>query len=98
MRQTWRSNAISKFLEQRVGRTLKLDTLEVEVGDEFESGSVKGGRYVTQDLFLSYQHQLDEQGRNSVGVEYNLSPRVKLKGTSDDDGQTSLDLLWHIDY
>ena len=91
-------NAISKFLEQRVGRTLKLDTLEVEVGDEFESGSVKGGRYVTQDLFLSYQHQLDEQGRNSVGVEYNLSPRVKLKGTSDDDGQTSLDLLWHIDY
>ena len=91
-------NAISKFLEQRVGRPLKLDTLEVEVGDEFESGSVKGGRYVTQDLFLSYQHQLDEQGRNSVGVEYNLSPRVKLKGTSDDDGQTSLDLLWHIDY
>jgi autotransporter translocation and assembly factor TamB len=31
-------------------------------------------------------------------VEYSLSPHVKLKGTSNDEGQTSLDLLWRIDY
>ena len=91
-------NVISKFLEKRVGSTLGLDTLEVDVEDEFGSGSVRGGRYVTQDLFISYQHQLGEQDRNTVGVEYSLSPHVKLKGTSNDEGQTSLDLLWRIDY
>ncbi len=91
-------NVISKFLEKRVGSTLGLDTLEVDVEDEFGSGSVRGGRYVTQDLFISYQHQLGEEGRNTVGVEYSLSPHVKLKGTSNDEGQTSLDLLWRIDY
>lgn len=91
-------NVISTFLEKRLGNTLGLDTLEVDVEDEFGSGSVRGGRYVTQDLFISYQHQLGEEGRNTVGVEYSLSPRVKLKGTSNDDGQSSLDLLWRIDY
>ena len=91
-------NVISKFLERRVGSTLGLDTLEIDVEDEFGSGSVRGGRYVTQDLFISYQHQLGEEGRNTVGVEYSLSPHVKLKGTSNDEGQTSLDLLWRIDY
>ena len=91
-------NVISQFLEKRVGSTLGLDTLEVDVEDEFGSGSVRGGRYVTQDLFISYQHELGEQGRNTVGVEYSLSPHVKLKGTSNDEGQTSLDLLWRIDY
>ena len=89
---------ISQFLEKRVGNTLGLDTLEVDVEDEFGSGSVRGGRYVTQDLFISYQHELGEQGRNTVGVEYSLSPQVKLKGTSNDEGHTSLDLLWRIDY
>ena len=68
------------------------------MGDEFGSGSVTGGRYVTQDLFISYEHQLGQQGGNTVGVEYSLSPHVKLKGTSNDGGQTSLDLLWRIDY
>lgn len=91
-------DVISGLVEKQVVQIFGLDTFDVEVGDEFESGSVRGGRYVTQDLFLSYQHQLDEQGRNTVGVEYSLSPRVKLKGSSDDEGETSLDILWRIDY
>ena len=91
-------NIISGILEKRLGDTLGLDSLEVEVGDELGSGSVRGGRYVTQDLFLSYERQLGEQGGNTVEVEYSLGPRVKLKGASDDKGQSSLDLFWHIEY
>ena len=91
-------NIISGILEQRLGDTLGLDTLEVEVGDELGTGSVRGGRYVTQDLFLSYERHLGEQGGNTVEVEYSLGPRVKLKGASDNKGQSSLDLFWHIEY
>ena len=91
-------NIISGILEKRLGDTLGLDTLEVEVGDELGTGSVRGGRYITQDLFLSYERHLGEQGGNSVEVEYSLGPRVKLKGASDDQGQSSLDLFWHIEY
>ena len=91
-------NIISSILEKRFGDTLGLDTLEFEVGDELGTGSVRGGRYVTQDLFLSYERQIGEQGGNTVEVEYSLGPRVKLKGASDDKGQSSLDLFWHIEY
>ena len=68
------------------------------MGDELGTGSVRGGRYVTQDLFLSYERQLGEQSGNTVEVEYSLGPRVKLKGTSDDRGQSSVDLFWRIEY
>ena len=91
-------NIISGILEKRLGGTLGLDTLEVEVDDELGTGSVRGGRYVTQDLFLSYERHLGERGGNTVEVEYSLGPRVKLKGASDDKGQSSLDLFWHIEY
>ena len=91
-------NILSGILEKRVGNTLGLDTLEVDVGDELGTGSVRGGRYVTQDLFLSYERQLGEQSGNTVEVEYSLGPRVKLKGASDDRGQSSVDLFWRIEY
>ena len=91
-------NIISGILEKQLGDALGLDTLEVEVGDELGTGSVRGGRYVTQDLFLSYERRLGEQGGNTVEVEYSLGPRVKLKGSSDDKGQSSLDLFWRIEY
>ena len=91
-------NILSGILEKRVGNTLGLDTLEVDVGDELGTGSVRGGRYVTQDLFLSYESHLGEQSGNTVEVEYSLGPRVKLKGASDDQGQSSLDLFWRIEY
>ena len=91
-------NVISGILEKRLGDTLGLDTLEVEVGDELGTGSVRGGRYVTQDLFLSYERQLGEQSGNTVEVEYSLGPRVKLKGASDHKGQSSLDIFWRIEY
>ena len=91
-------NIISGILQKRLGDTFGLDTLEVEVGDELGTGSVRGGRYVTQDLFLSYERQLGEQSGNTVEVEYSLGPRVKLKGASDDKGQSSVDILWHIEY
>ena len=91
-------NIISGILEKQLGDALGLDTLEVEVGDELGTGSVRGGRYVTQDLFLSYESRLGEQGGNTVEVEYSLGPRVKLKGSSDDKGQSSLDLFWRIEY
>ena len=91
-------NIISGILEKRLGDTFGLDTLEVEVGDELGTGSVRGGRYVTQDLFLSYERQLGEQNGNTVEVEYSLGPRVKLKGASNDKGQSSVDIFWRIEY
>jgi autotransporter translocation and assembly factor TamB len=85
-------------LEKTVGKGLGLDVIEVNAGDGLTPGSVSVGRYVTQDIFLSYERRFVEAGGNKVGVEYNLKRNLKLKGSSSDFGETSLDLLWQIDY
>jgi autotransporter translocation and assembly factor TamB len=53
---------------------------------------------VTQDIFLSYERELGGDNANTVGVEYSLNRRLKLKGTGSDLGETALDLLWRLDY
>jgi translocation and assembly module TamB len=90
---------IMSQLEGVVGEALGLDTIELT------TESAKVGRYVTQDLFLSYERGLgwkDSSGNtasgNTVGAEYSLSRRMKLKGTSSDTGETALDLFWRLDF
>ena len=85
-------------LEKTVGKQLGLDVIEVTPGEGLAPGSVGVGRYVTQDIFLSYERRFAEEGGNKVGVEYSLKRNLKLKGSSSDFGETSIDLLWQIDY
>jgi translocation and assembly module TamB len=86
-------------LEQVLGQPLGLDTVEVEAGQKLGTGKVGVGRYVTQDLFLFYEREFNEEGGgNKVGVEYSINRRLKLKGSSSDTGESALDFLWRLDY
>jgi autotransporter translocation and assembly factor TamB len=85
-------------LEKALGKPLGLDTIEVEAGKEVGTGSVSVGRYVTQDLFLSYEREFGGEHSNTIGVEYSINRRLKLKGSGSDTGESALDLLWRHDY
>jgi autotransporter translocation and assembly factor TamB len=91
-------------LEKALGKPLGLDTIDVEAGKEAGTGSVSVGRYVTQDIFLSYERDLGtksgntNKGGNTVGIEYSINRRLKLKGSGSDTGESALDLLWRHDY
>ena len=78
-----------------VGQELGLDSIEVQVGDNARVGT---GKYITQDLFLSYERLLGKESGNVVGLEYSINRRLKLKGSSNDTGETAVDLLWRWDY
>ncbi len=95
--QKFAGSMAAGWLEQNVGQALGLDTIEVEADDKLGTGRVSVGRYVTQDLFLSYGRQFTEEGGNTVEAEYSLSRHLKLKGSSD-VGATALDLLWRLEY
>lgn len=85
--------AVASELGGALGDTLGLDTVELT------TDSAKVGRYVTQDLFLSYERGLGGKNNGStVGAEYSLSRRMKLKGTSSDTGESALDLFWFLDF
>jgi translocation and assembly module TamB len=81
-----------------VGEQLGLDSIEVEIGDDPSQARVGTGKYITQDIFLSYEHQLGKEGGDTVGVEYSINRRLKLKGSSSSTGQTAVDLIWRKDY
>jgi hypothetical protein len=41
-------------------------------------GSVRVGRYVTQDLFVSYEREFaEDEAGNTVSLEYSVNHRLK---------------------
>jgi autotransporter translocation and assembly factor TamB len=93
---------IAGELEKTLGKALGLDTIEISPGERLGSGTFKVGRYVTQDLFLSLGHEGGQDsgssGGTSVGLEYSLNRRMKVRGSSSDQGETAVDFLWRLDY
>ncbi len=91
-------NVAAGELEQLLAKPLGLDTLDIQTGDKLGSGKVSVGRYITQDIFLSYERQLGDEKGNKVGVEYSINRHLKVRGSSSNTGDSALDILWRIDY
>ncbi len=89
---------IAGQLQEAIGGALGLDTLTIGAGESFGSGSVSIGQYVTQDIFMSYEFGMGKGGGNRVGVEYSITPQLKLKGSTTDNGASAVDFLWRRDY
>lgn len=84
---------LASEVEGAVGNALGLDTIELT------TDSAKVGRYVTQDLFLSYERGFGgKDSGNTVEAEYSINRRLKLKGSGSDTGETALDVFWRLDY
>jgi translocation and assembly module TamB len=93
---------IAGELEKTLGNALGLDTIEINPAEHAGTGSFKIGRYVTQDLFLSVGHDFGQDsgtsGGTSVGLEYSINRHLKVRGSSSDQGETAVDVLWRLDY
>ena len=85
-------------LQEVIGGALGLDTLAIGAGESSGGGSVSIGQYVTQDIFLSYEVGMGKGAGNRVGAEYSITPRLKLKGSTSDNGASAIDFLWRRDY
>ena len=93
---------IAGELEKTLGNALGLDTIEINPAEHAGTGSFKIGRYVTQDLFLSVGHDFGQDsgtsGGTSGGLEYSINRHLKVRGSSSDQGETAVDVLWRLDY
>ena len=91
-------NVSAGELEQFLAKPLGLDTLDIQTGEKLGNEKVSVGRYITQDIFLSYERQQGEETSNKVGVEYSINRHFKVRGSSSNTGDSALDVLWRIDY
>jgi autotransporter translocation and assembly factor TamB len=85
-------------LQEALGGVLGFDTFTIGAGESFGSGGVSIGQYVTQDLFMSYEVGMGKGGANRVGAEYSITPQLRLKGSTSDNGDSAIDFLWRCDY
>jgi autotransporter translocation and assembly factor TamB len=85
-------------LQEALGGTLGLDTFSIGTGENLGSAGVSIGEYVTQNIYLSYDVGMGKGGGNRVGIEYSITPRFKLKGSTSDNGASAIDFLWRRDY
>jgi autotransporter translocation and assembly factor TamB len=91
-------NVTTSELEQLLAKPLGLDTLDIQTGDRLGNEKVSVGRYITQDIFLSYERQHGEETSNKVGIEYSINRHLKVRGSSSNTGNSAIDVLWRIDY
>ena len=73
-------NVSAGELEQFLAKPLGLDTLDIQTGEKLGNEKVSVGRYITQDIFLSYERQQGEETSNKVGVEYSINRHLKVTG------------------
>jgi translocation and assembly module TamB len=90
---------VASRLERVFAPALGLQTVEITPGEEVGTGSVRVGRYVTEDLFLTVGREFGtEESATTIGLEYSITRHLKARASSSDQGETTLDLLWRLEY
>jgi autotransporter translocation and assembly factor TamB len=89
------SSALKDVLQESAG----VDVFEVTGGEDWKSGSVTIGKYVTNNLFLSYDRSFDFNKQSKTPVtekimlEYQLLRNLMLKATNQEIN-SGFDLIW----
>ena len=81
-------------LSSSVRDALGLDTLEVQIpGGPGGEGGVRVGRYVTRDVFVSLAQEFGQSIAEVVSVEYFITPKISVRGSTSSLGNSTLDLF-----
>ncbi len=85
-------------LSKTIGRTLNLDVIEVKGEENWQQATFVVGKYLTNDLFLSYQkefgfRQTNELQPDEITLEYELNRRIFLQLTKGSETTTGFDII-----
>ncbi len=66
---------------------LDLDRLQIQPSVVEQSVRVELGKYVVDDVFVTYSREVNESSVQEIGVEYRLNPNVVFETTLDGEGE-----------
>lgn len=93
---------LSAQLSRRLGQRFDLDMIEFKGSADLREAAIVLGKYLTENLFVSYQRQFSS-GRpaevvpEQIALEYELMRHLFLQATKGDDRSTGFDLIWKWD-
>jgi translocation and assembly module TamB len=72
-----------------------LDALTIRTGEELQDTQIGFGTYITDKLYVELlQGSVD----TNASVEYRITPRIKFKGSSSSENESSIGLFWKRNY
>jgi translocation and assembly module TamB len=86
-------------ITDRLRKQLNLDVIEFKGNGNWRAASITVGKYLTNDLFLSYEREFGmkrsrEAEPERVSLEYELSKHFSVQATKGDDKTTGFDFIW----
>jgi autotransporter translocation and assembly factor TamB len=93
------SSLASAQLSNSVGEQLNLDYIEVSAKDSWQSATFMVGKYVTNQLFVSYEREFGESRDNDIAAEtvtaeWELTRVVSFRLISGNSRERGIDLLF----
>ena len=88
----------SKMLAGAIGSKLNMDVMEIKAGGDLESAAIVIGKYLTPDLFMSYQRSFgsltdDDLEPEIVILEYQVIKLIYLQLTEGDAEEAGFDVI-----
>lgn len=71
---------------------LDLDDLQIKPSFMEKSIQIEVGKYVLDDVYITYSRKLQEFAEQKWGIEYRLNPNVVLEGNIDSSGEKRIQL------
>jgi autotransporter translocation and assembly factor TamB len=96
--QSFVSGELQQTVEQLLGPSLSPDIIDINTGQGFSESSVSVGKYITEEVFVSFEQQFGTKQGSQVKVEYDISKNFKLESTVDEEGNSGVDLIWNFQY
>jgi len=97
------SNIVSDRLARSVGDDLSLDVIEVNAQDNWQSANFVVGKYITDDLFLTYKREFGQSTDNNlypetVTLEYEIVKNIFFQMIQGDPRYSGYDLLFKLNW
>jgi translocation and assembly module TamB len=92
------SGLVSTQLTKTLGSTFDLDMVEVKAGDDWSSATFMVGKYITNNLFVTYQRGFGESEEESltpqtITLEYEVTRNLFLRLTQGDVKDSGVDVI-----
>ncbi|PWE01352.1 translocation/assembly module TamB domain-containing protein [Marinilabilia rubra] len=92
------SGLVSSQLTKTVGKTFNLDMVEIKAGEDWESATFMVGKYITNNLFVTYQRGFGENEEESltpqtITLEYEVTRNLSLRLTQGDVKDSGVDVI-----
>lgn len=76
--------------------------IEIDTGDSWQNTGFMVGKYITNNLFVTYQHRLGDDSNESVSpetitLEYELSRWLFLRLVQGSSKESGVDLIFKIE-